>query len=77
MDESEVLKRGEAIYAKLLSRILPHYKGQYVTIHVPSGEYWVEPSLVASLKKASEKYDDGLFYSVKIGFETVAEFKGK
>ena len=75
MEEKEIAEEGEKIYAKLLSQLLPYYKGQYVSIHIPSKEYWVEPLLVDSLKKASEKYDDGLFYSVKIGKKSVAEFR--
>ena len=75
MDEEEIAEEGEEIYAKLLPQLLPYYKGQYVTIHIPSKEYWVEHLLVNSLKKASEKYDDGLFYSIRIGEKSVAEFR--
>ena len=67
MDESEVLKRGEAIYAKLLSRILPHYKGQFIVIDSKSGEYWIDKSLLSALKEAKAKYPENIFYSVKIG----------
>ena len=75
MEEKEIAEEGEKIYAKLLPQLLPHYKGEYLTIHVPSGEYWITSSLVESLKKASEKYDDGLFYSVRIGEKSVAGFR--
>lgn len=74
MEETEIVEGGGKIYAKLLPQLLP-YKGQYVTIHIPSKEYWVEPLLVNSLKKASEKYEDGLLYSVKIGEKGVARFR--
>ena len=67
MEESELLKRGEAIYAKLLSRILPHYKGQFIVIDSESGEYWIEKSLLSALKEAKAKYPKNIFYSVKIG----------
>ena len=67
MEESELLKRGEAIYAKLLSRILPHYKGQFIVIDAESGEYWIEKSLLSALKEAKAKYPKNIFYSVKIG----------
>lgn len=67
MDESELLKRGEAIYAKLLSRVLPHYKGQFIVIDPESAEYWIDESLLSALKKAKEKYPKNIFYSVKIG----------
>jgi len=67
MEESEVLKRGEAIYAKLLSRILPHYKGQFIVIDSESREYWIDKSLLSALKKAKAKYPKNMFFSVKIG----------
>jgi hypothetical protein len=67
MDESELLKRGEEIYAKLLSSILPHYKGQFIVIDSESAEYWIEKSLLPALKKAKEKYPKNIFFSVKIG----------
>ena len=68
-------KKGREIYQKLLPSILPYYKGSYITIHVPSKEYWIDDMLVSTLKKASEKYKDHQFYSVKIGEEGVAEFR--
>ena len=67
MEESELLKRGEAIYAKLVSRILPHYKGQFIVIDSESSEYWIDKSLLSALKKAKAKYPKNIFYSVKIG----------
>ena len=67
MDESEVLKRGEAIYAKLLSRILPPYKGQFIVIDSESGGYWIDKNLLSALKNAKAKYPKNIFYSVKIG----------
>ena len=67
MEESELLKRGEAIYAKLVSRILPHYKGQFIVIDPESAEYWIEKSLLSALKEAKAKYPKNIFYSVKIG----------
>ena len=67
MEESELLKRGEVIYAKLVSRILPHYKGQFIVIDSESGEYWIDESLLSALKEAKAKYPKNIFYSVKIG----------
>ena len=77
MEESEVLKRGEEIYAKLLPSLKAYYINQYIAIDVQTGEYWVEDTLVKALKTASDKYPDRQFYTVRIGFETFAEFKGK
>jgi len=50
-----------------LSRILPHYKGQFIVIDSESREYWIDKSLLSALKKAKEKYPQNIFYSVKIG----------
>ena len=67
MNESEVLKKGEEIYAKLLPQILSHYRGQYICIEPTSREYWIDESLLPALKKAKAKYPKNIFYSVKIG----------
>lgn len=74
MEESEIVKKGKELYKKLLPQLLPHYEGQYITIHIPTGEYWIESNLATALKKAGEKYKDALFYSVKIGEKVMVKF---
>ena len=67
MGESELLKKGEDIYKRLLPQLLPHYRGQYICIEPTSREYWIDKSLLSALKKAKAKYPKNIFYSVKIG----------
>ena len=67
MAESELLKKGEEIYKRLLSSVKPHYLGQFIVIDSESGEYWIDKSLLSALKKAKAKYPKNIFYSVKIG----------
>ena len=67
MEETEVLKKGELIYKRLLPSIEPHYRGQFIVIDSESGEYWIDKSLLSALKEAKAKYPKNIFYSVKIG----------
>jgi hypothetical protein len=67
MGESEIFKKGEDIYKRLLPQLLPHYRGQYICIEPTSREYWIDKSLLSALKNAKAKYPKNIFYSVKIG----------
>lgn len=71
MDAETLARKGAEIYHKLLPSLVPQYKGEYIVIHVPSAEYWVEHTLLEAIQKARMKYVDNLFFSVRVGEEVI------
>jgi hypothetical protein len=67
---AEVADKGRAVYDGQLKQLLePDHNGEYVAIHVDSGDYALAPSWVTALQKIRERHEPGRLFGMKIGPE--------
>lgn len=70
----EVDRRGEALYAENLKRILePAHNGEWVAIHLDSGDYAVHKNAAIARRTLRERHADGMTYSLIVGPVTANE----
>jgi hypothetical protein len=55
---------------------LKESKGKIAVIEPDSGDYFLGDTLTEGLKEARKKYPGKIFYSIRIGFDYMCEFKG-
>ncbi len=72
----QIARRGERIYRIRLKKLLePKHIGEYVAIEVNSGDYFLGETAIEALSKAEERYPEGTFHLVKIGYPAAVSFK--
>ncbi|HVT79672.1 MAG TPA: hypothetical protein VHM90_03365 [Phycisphaerae bacterium] len=70
---SDVAVRGERIYQeKLRSLLEPAHKGKIAVINIETGEYELDSEHIVAIKRARARWPEGVFFSVRVGFETIA-----
>ena len=73
VDREEFVRRGQAHYDRVLrARLEPEHKGEFLVLHVDSGDYELNPSQREALERAKARHPDGLFYILRIGHRTAA-----
>ncbi len=68
MSDMEIQKADEIYKSKLETVLEPAYKGKYVAIDVPSGDYFVGDEILDAHQKASLKYPNRTFVFKRIGY---------
>lgn len=65
----EVVDRGEAIYAaKIRGQMTEADTGKFVIVDIDSGEYEIDVSELAAMKRALEKRPRSIVYSLRVGY---------
>ena len=67
--EIEVNEQGSAIYESLRPALEPKSDGQFIAIHVQSGEYTTGQSTAAAMREIRKTYSEGPLFLRKIGSE--------
>jgi hypothetical protein len=74
----EIAARGERVYQeKLRAELEPAYNGKIAVINVETGEYELDADHVTALERARERWPEGLFFSKRVGFETMGRIGGR
>ena len=67
----EVVRRGEAIYARdLQARLEPDHHGEIVVIDIESGDHWLGPDEAVALRAARAGRPNAALYVMRVGFPT-------
>lgn len=71
LSAAEIARLGQAIYDQRLKALLePAHNGQFVSIHIVNGDYFVNASEVDAILAARAAYPDEVFYMVRVGSPT-------
>jgi hypothetical protein len=77
LSPEQVSQRGEDIYKnKLKSTLEPKENGRFVVIDVASEDYFLGDTILEALESARKKYPNGLFHTIKVGFQGVFKMGG-
>ncbi|MGH2351780.1 MAG: hypothetical protein ACRDI2_03430 [Chloroflexota bacterium] len=72
LSAEEICRLGEAIYDRdLKHKLEPAHIGEFVVIHVGTGDYFVDSDEFRAVDAASARYPDEVFFIGRIGFSTV------
>jgi len=73
----EVVRRGKAWYEQQLrAQVEPGNTGKFLVIDIETGEYEIDPSDVAALKRAKTKRSDAPLYMLRIGHRAAYQLLG-
>jgi hypothetical protein len=64
-----VAEQGSAIYESLRHALEPRFDGQFVAIHIQSGDYTMDHSTASAMRAIRRSHDEGPLYLRKIGSE--------
>ena len=69
-------KKGEKIYKNLIKKDFElKHKGEIITIELDNKDYFIGKTPVEALKKAKVKYPEKVFYTKRIGYDSVYEVR--
>jgi hypothetical protein len=75
---SEIAARGERIYQeKLRTELEPAHNGQIAVINIETAEYELDADHATALKRAWTRWPTGVFFSKRVGFDTIAHIGGR
>ncbi|MGO8674139.1 MAG: hypothetical protein ACLQVD_22600 [Capsulimonadaceae bacterium] len=69
LESARVAEQGSAIYEKLRLDLEPRLDGQFVAIHIQSGDYSTGRSTAAAMRSVRKLHDDGPLFLRKVGSE--------
>lgn len=78
LDYAEVGRRGEEIYASNIRSIVePQHTGEFVVIDIDTGEYELDPSEVAAVRRMASRRPDGRRYIKRVGYVAAHRLGGR
>ncbi len=73
----EIVRRGQALYNRQIrAKVEGSHKGEFLVLDIESGEYEIDASEVAALRRAKAKHPDAALYILKIGYPTAYRVGG-
>lgn len=75
--QDDLVERGQRFYdQQLKEKLEPEHKGRYVAIEPESGRYFVDDTGTGALTAARSEMPDGLFYLMRVGYQTADTIGG-
>ncbi len=73
------IAKAKRLSEEVLARIhsLKEKKGMIAVIEPETGEYFLGKTLTEALREAKKKYPGKIFYSVRIGYPFIHEYRGR
>ncbi len=67
----EIAERGQALYDQQVRGIVESsHKGEYLVLDIETGEYEMDVSELAALKRAKAKNPGAAFYMLRVGYSS-------
>jgi hypothetical protein len=78
MELSEIpkIKRPPKALIKKIETLEAKRKGMIAAIEPDSGDYFLGTKIFTAVEKAREKYPEGVFYCIRIGYPGVYQHRG-
>jgi hypothetical protein len=73
----EIVQRGQALYdQQIRAQVEASHKGEFLVLDVETGEYEIDISEVAALKRAKAKNPEDALYILRVGLPTAYRVGG-
>ena len=67
----EIVQHGEALYdQQIRAQVEASHQGKFLVLDIETGEYEMDVSELAALKRAKAKHPDAAFYILRVGYPT-------
>ena len=76
-DVHEISQKGQPIFEILSQKLAGTHLGQFVSIEVDSGEYFLGETGIEATRKARENFPGKIFFLGRLGYRTAYSFKGR
>ena len=74
----EIVQRGQALYdEQIRAQVEASHKGKYLVLDIETGDYEMDVSEVAALKRAKAKNPDAALYILRVGYSTAYRVGGQ
>ena len=74
----EIARRGQGLYEQQIrAQVEASHKGKYLVLDIETGEYEMDISEVAALKRAKAKNPDAALYILRVGYSTAYRVGGQ
>ena len=68
---AEIAKRGQVLYdQQVRGKVESNHKGEYLVLDIETGEYEMDLSELAALKRAKAKHPDAALYILRVGYSS-------
>ena len=65
----EIVQRGQALYDRQIrAEVEPGHKGEFLVVDIETGEYELDVSELAAVKRAKAKNPDAALYILRVGY---------
>lgn len=73
----EITKRGQALYdQQIRARVEASHEGKFLVLDIETGEYEIDVSEVAALKRAKARNPGAALYILRVGYPTTYRVGG-
>jgi hypothetical protein len=73
----EIVRRGQALYdQQIRAKVEGSHKGEFLVLDIESGEYEIDASEVAAVRRAKAKHPEAALYILRIGYPTAYRVGG-
>ena len=73
----EVTQRAKAIYQKNIKHLVePTENGKYIVIDAESGDYEIDPQIIAAADRLHERRPNAAAYAGRVGYPTTYDLSG-
>lgn len=73
----EIVRRGQALYdQQIRPQVEASHRGEFLVLDIETGEYEIDSSEVAAMKRARAKHPEAAFYLLRIGYPTAYRVGG-
>ena len=73
----EIVRRGQVLYDQQIRvQVEASHKGKFLVLDIETGEYEMDASEVAALKRAKAKNPDAVLYILRVGYSTAYRVGG-
>ncbi len=74
----EIVQRGQALYdQQIRAQVEASHEGKFLVLDIETGEYEIDVSEVAALKRAKAKHPGAAFYILRVGHPTAYRVGGQ
>jgi hypothetical protein len=74
----EIVRRGQALYEQQIrANVEARHKGAFLVLDIDTGEYEIDVSEVAALKRAKAKNPDAALYILRVGYPAAYRVGGQ
>lgn len=73
----EIVQRGQALYDRQIrAEVEPGHKGEFLVVDIETGEYELDVSELAAVKRAKAKNPDAALYILRVGYSAAYRVGG-